>query len=153
MACSGIVTNRRCGTPTIKVESFYPFLDCHQNRYSDGYSNQIRLNGVFYFHRQTEKTEFDDFDSLTSRQIYEVYKLELHAIRAESWLLKHILQVVLGGENITIDYTNEFGVSKIESGFYFKGEDIIREVVGKESWHIKVELYRKVCKVAFGCRV
>ena len=151
MACSGIFTNNRCGTPTIKIESFYPFQDCHQNTYKNGYSNAIRLNGVLYFDKQSEKVDTNDFDIITMRQIYEVYKLELHKIQADSWALRHLLQVVLAGNNITIAYTNEFGVEKIDNGFFFKGEEVQRTPASLSDWYIKIDLWRKVCKVNLAC--
>ncbi len=119
--------------------------DLQGNRYSNSFSNRIRIYGQLeWVSEETEQeTKNDRIVSTTARSVYQLRPSAM--LKKESWALKRLLKTVLRADTVKITYQ---GIA------YFY--DSISETVDKGndasfSWHPTITLRTKPEKLNFQC--
>lgn len=134
---------------TLTIESFYSRKDCLGNDFAAGFSNRMRIQGMFYYLRQEQETqERGQSQFIYDRRVREIWKLVLtRPLRDGSYGLTRLIRSVLLGRNITVRTSEgEFG------GFLFKGSIDKNPDTGiVKDWFISVELEREVCRLNDNC--
>lgn len=130
-----------CGKDTLLLKSNFTGRDCAGNRYTNGYTNEIRIFGLTYRVGTTLNEEKTERQVIIRRLIQEKHKLKTYGLPDNSWLLKHIIDSVLTGEDLSIN-----------SNIYLLDGDIDKTKEDLDKWFLDINLKTKPCEVNYSCQ-